>query len=70
MEIALSLCRILSIKGNVVEIDEIDAHHDTPVLDLKPYLRIRNPPMSAFLRGSSPGEKAGVRNIRCAWYRC
>jgi len=35
--IALSLCRILSVKGAVVHIDKIDAFHDSPVLDLKPY---------------------------------
>lgn len=34
--IALSLCRILSIKDNIVEIDTIDAYAGTPVLDLKP----------------------------------
>ena len=36
--IGLSLCRVLSVKGNVVEIDKIDAFHNTPVLDLKPYI--------------------------------
>jgi tRNA-Thr(GGU) m(6)t(6)A37 methyltransferase TsaA len=36
--IALSLCRILSIKDHVVEIDTIDALAGTPVLDLKPYI--------------------------------
>jgi len=36
--IAQSLCRILSIKNNVVEIDSIDAHPGAPVLDLKPYI--------------------------------
>ena len=36
--IGLSLCRVLSIQGNRVEIDEIDAFHNTPVLDLKPYI--------------------------------
>ena len=36
--IALSLCRVLSVKNNVVEIDKIDAFIDTPVLDLKPYI--------------------------------
>ena len=36
--IALSLCRILSIKGNVIEIDHIDANKGTPVLDVKPYI--------------------------------
>ena len=35
--IALSLCRILSVKAGVVQIDKIDAFDDTPILDLKPY---------------------------------
>ncbi|MES9947439.1 MAG: tRNA (N6-threonylcarbamoyladenosine(37)-N6)-methyltransferase TrmO [Candidatus Thiodiazotropha sp.] len=34
--IALSRCRILSIQGNRIEIDGIDAFPDTPVLDIKP----------------------------------
>ncbi len=34
--IALSQVRILGVKGNVIEIDDIDAFADTPVLDLKP----------------------------------
>ncbi|PVV25773.1 MAG: hypothetical protein B6D74_02610 [gamma proteobacterium symbiont of Ctena orbiculata] len=34
--IALSRCRILSIVGNRIEIDDIDAFPDTPVLDIKP----------------------------------
>lgn len=34
--IALSEARILSVRGNVIEIDGIDAFADTPVLDLKP----------------------------------
>ena len=33
--IAISRCKILSVKDNVIEIDEIDAFDDTPVLDLK-----------------------------------
>ena len=36
--IALTLCRVLSVKDNVVEIDKIDAFADTPILDLKPYI--------------------------------
>lgn len=36
--IALSLCRIVSVENNVVEIDKIDAFADTPILDLKPYI--------------------------------
>lgn len=34
--IALSRCKILSVEDNVIEIDQIDALPDTPVLDLKP----------------------------------
>ena len=34
--IALSRCRILSVKDNIIEIDDIDAFDDTPVLDIKP----------------------------------
>jgi tRNA (Thr-GGU) A37 N-methylase len=34
--IALSRCKILAVKRNVIEIEEIDALPDTPVLDLKP----------------------------------
>jgi len=36
--IGLTLCKILSVKGNIVEIDKIDAFNDTPILDLKPYI--------------------------------
>lgn len=35
--IALTLCKIISVKDNVVEIDQIDAFEGTPVLDLKPF---------------------------------
>lgn len=34
--IALSRCKVLSVKKNVVEIDRIDAFPNTPVMDLKP----------------------------------
>ncbi|MCD6338070.1 MAG: tRNA (N6-threonylcarbamoyladenosine(37)-N6)-methyltransferase TrmO [Verrucomicrobia bacterium] len=36
--IALTLCQVLSVGGNVVEIDKIDAFANTPILDLKPYI--------------------------------
>ncbi|HMA67091.1 MAG TPA: tRNA (N6-threonylcarbamoyladenosine(37)-N6)-methyltransferase TrmO [Desulfosalsimonadaceae bacterium] len=36
--IALSLCRIRSVRGNVVEVKTIDAFAGTPILDLKPYI--------------------------------
>lgn len=35
--IALSLCKIVSVEGAVVNIEKIDAFDKTPVLDLKPY---------------------------------
>jgi tRNA-Thr(GGU) m(6)t(6)A37 methyltransferase TsaA len=34
--IALSRCRVLSVHENVIEIDDIDAFPNTPVLDIKP----------------------------------
>ena len=36
--IALTLCKIVSVKDNVLEVEKIDAFADTPVLDLKPYI--------------------------------
>jgi tRNA (adenine37-N6)-methyltransferase len=33
--IAISRCKILSVRDNIVEIDDIDAFPDSPVLDLK-----------------------------------
>jgi tRNA-Thr(GGU) m(6)t(6)A37 methyltransferase TsaA len=35
--IALSLCRVVSIKGKDIEIESIDAFDQTPVIDIKPY---------------------------------
>lgn len=36
--IGLTLCKIIAVNENVVEIDSIDAFDGTPVLDLKPYI--------------------------------
>lgn len=36
--IALSLCKIISVKAGIVHIDNIDALNNSPVLDLKPYI--------------------------------
>ena len=36
--IALSVCKILSVQGNLVTLDELDALDATPVLDLKPFI--------------------------------
>ena len=46
--IALSLCRIVSIRENIIVIDRIDAFPGTPVLDIKPYI----PDIDAVDRGS------------------
>ncbi len=35
--IALSLCKVVSVKDNVIEVEAIDAFDGTPVLDLKPF---------------------------------
>lgn len=35
--IGMSLCKIIAIKENVIEIERIDAFDGTPVLDIKPY---------------------------------
>ena len=35
--IGLSLCKVVSVQENVLEIESIDAFEGTPVLDLKPF---------------------------------
>jgi tRNA-Thr(GGU) m(6)t(6)A37 methyltransferase TsaA len=35
--LALSLCKIISVNDNIIEVEQIDADANTPVLDLKPY---------------------------------
>ena len=35
--IGLSLCKVLAVKDNVIEVEKIDAFEGTPVLDLKPF---------------------------------
>lgn len=36
--IALSLCKVLSVKNGIVRVDKIDALNESPVLDIKPYI--------------------------------
>jgi len=36
--VAMTLCKIVSVKDNVVELEKIDAFDGTPVLDMKPFL--------------------------------
>jgi tRNA-Thr(GGU) m(6)t(6)A37 methyltransferase TsaA len=36
--VALTLCKIVSVKENVVEVEKIDAFDGTPVIDIKPFI--------------------------------
>ena len=36
--IALTLCKIVAVKENTVEVEKIDAFDGTPILDIKPFL--------------------------------
>jgi tRNA-Thr(GGU) m(6)t(6)A37 methyltransferase TsaA len=36
--IGLTLCRIVNVKKNILEVEGLDAREGSPVLDLKPYL--------------------------------
>ena len=52
--IALSLCKIVSVKDNVIEVDKIDAFEGTPIIDLKPYAR------PGFSLGCQSAEMGGA----------
>jgi tRNA (adenine37-N6)-methyltransferase len=41
--LAMSICEIVSIKSNRIRIHEIDAHHGSPVLDIKCYIPPKKP---------------------------
>jgi len=45
--VALSICRIVTIRENVIEIEGIDAHDGTPVIDIKSY-NPKNDPRPPF----------------------
>jgi tRNA-Thr(GGU) m(6)t(6)A37 methyltransferase TsaA len=36
--IALSLCKVTSVEGRAIQVEEIDAFDGTPVLDIKPFI--------------------------------
>jgi tRNA (adenine37-N6)-methyltransferase len=36
--IGFTACRIIKVEGNVVEVADLDARDQTPILDLKPYI--------------------------------
>lgn len=58
--IALSVCRILSVRGNLVMVDELDAFDGTPLLDLKPFIPADAPTeearVPAWARASRPAR--------------
>lgn len=37
--VALTRCEVLGVEGNLIQVDEIDAYADTPILDIKRYIR-------------------------------
>lgn len=37
--LAVTICRLIGVKGLTVEVEGLDAINGTPVLDIKPYLR-------------------------------
>lgn len=41
--IALSVCRVISVRGNLVTVDDLDGFDGTPVLDLKPLIPLDAP---------------------------
>ena len=47
--IALSVCRILSVQGNTVRVQSIDAFDGTPILDLKPHIPMIDSPSNVKL---------------------
>ena len=57
--IALSVCRILSVDGNLVRVNSIDAFNGTPILDLKPHIPMIDSPGNVKLpdwwRPGGPG---------------
>ena len=36
--VALSLCKIISVRNNIVYIENIDALDNSPIIDIKPYI--------------------------------
>lgn len=48
--IGLTCCRIVGVKGNILEVEGLDAREGSPVLDLKPYI----PGSDALLEATVP----------------
>ena len=61
--IAMTICKVLSVKDGVVTIDAIDAFDGTPILDLKPHVPGFDREAEAFRvpkwTGRTPGPRPG-----------
>jgi tRNA-Thr(GGU) m(6)t(6)A37 methyltransferase TsaA len=59
--IALSVCKILSVQGNRITVDGLDAFDATPVLDLKPFVPSDAPTRDVrvpdWAKGGKPSER-------------
>jgi tRNA-Thr(GGU) m(6)t(6)A37 methyltransferase TsaA len=55
--IALTVCKIVSVKGAVVTVDRIDAFDGTPVLDLKPCIPPDAPGDGIKVPAWAPGRR-------------
>ena len=58
--IALSVCKILAVRNNLVTVDDLDAFDGTPILDLKPVIPLDTPKVDlkvpAWARRGSPAN--------------
>ncbi len=54
--IGISICRILSVDGNKIHIDQIDGFNGSPVIDIKPYF----PDMDSISDAITPGWADGL----------
>jgi tRNA (Thr-GGU) A37 N-methylase len=69
---ALSLCRVVSIQGNDIEIEAIDAFDQTPVIDIKPYIQELDTPRDpidapGWMETCGAGPRGWVRQ-RSGWH--
>jgi tRNA (adenine37-N6)-methyltransferase len=59
--IALSVCKVLSVQGALVDLDGLDAFDGTPVLDLKPFIPPDAPTQELRVPAWAKGKKpAGI----------
>jgi tRNA-Thr(GGU) m(6)t(6)A37 methyltransferase TsaA len=53
--IGVSICKVLSVDGNSIHIDQIDARNGSPVIDIKPYF----PSMDSISDAATPSWVEG-----------